>query len=890
MGFEPGSFLGPYQVLERIGAGGMGEVYRARDPRLSRDVAVKVLPESAAVDPLRLHRFQQEARAAGALSHPNVMVVFDVGSHDGMPYLVFELLEGATLKEQLALGSLPPRKAVDYAMQIAEGLAAAHDKGIIHRDLKPGNLFVTRTGRLKILDFGLAKLQEPLDTTAAASGEGNAEMSTGTGMGMGMGTAGYMSPEQLQGLPVDHRADIFALGTVLYEILSGRRAFPGRSAQEIRAAILRSDPSSLVGVRDIPPALARLVQRCLEKSPTERFQSAHDVGLALRLLSESEAHRPRRWQRRWVAAAGLVGVVALGLTAVRGRLGYVPGVSVSPPKVVPFTSFSGLEFQPAISPDGQYVAFSWDGENGDSLNIYDRRVGSEAITRLTSDAGDAYSPAWSPDGSWIAFIRVNGTDAAVFVVSSAGGPERRLRALRPWFGSSLDWSPDGRYLLFTDSDSSEGPFGAFLLSPDDLTVKRLTNPSPRYLGDAFPAFSPGGETVAFARLSPWGGLLLGAELSLVPTGGGSPHVITKEPLLIGGLDWTADGREIVFSSSRSGAAGLWRIPVSGGQPRPLWGEEGPVLWNATPAESIMEISRAFRVSISRTANRLVYTRGFYDTDIWQVGAPGAAGISRTPTKLIATTQLEEAPQFSPDGRMLAFASTRTGPTAQIWVCQADGSGCAQLTSFDVPCGTPRWSPDSHQIVFDAPREGNSDIYAIELSARLIRRITTAPSWECVPSWSGDGRWIYFASDRTGSWQAWKTPAQGGSALQVTFGGGFATFESADGRTVYYTKSSSPGIWKIPAEGGSEHLVLDRPNCWGAWAVSSEGIYVIDTQTKRAATVEFFPHGAGPPVDVAVLSGRPPCGESSLAVSPDGRKIAYVDAVRGSDVMMVENFR
>ena len=224
----------------------MGEVYRARDPRLSRDVAVKVLPESAAVDPLRLHRFQQEARAAGALSHPNVMVVFDVGSHDGMPYLVFELLEGATLKEQLALGSLPPRKAVDYAMQIAEGLAAAHDKGIIHRDLKPGNLFVTRTGRVKILDFGLAKLQEPLDTTAAASGEGNAEMSTGTGMGMGMGTAGYMSPEQLQGLPVDHRADIFALGTVLYEILSGRRAFPGRSAQETRAAILRSDPSSLM--------------------------------------------------------------------------------------------------------------------------------------------------------------------------------------------------------------------------------------------------------------------------------------------------------------------------------------------------------------------------------------------------------------------------------------------------------------------------------------------------------------------------------------------------------------------------------------------------------------------------------------------------------------------
>ncbi len=890
MGFETGSFLGPYQILERIGAGGMGEVYRARDPRLSREVAVKILPESASVDPLRLHRFQQEARAAGALSHPNVLVVFDVGSHDGMPYLVFEMLEGATLKEHITLGPLPPRKAVDYAIQIAEGLAAAHDKGIIHRDLKPGNLFVTRSGRVKILDFGLAKLQEPLDTTAAASGDSNAEMTTDTEIGKGMGTAGYMSPEQLQGLPVDHRADIFALGTVLYEMLSGRRAFPGRSAPAIREAILRSDASSLVAVRDIPPTLARLVQRCLEKNPTERFQSAHDVGLALRLLSEPEEDRPRPWPRRWAMAVGLLGVVALGLMAVRGRLGYVPGVSVSPPKVVPFTSFSGREFQPALSADGQYVAFAWDGENGDNFNIYNRRVGSEALVRLTSDPGDAYCPAWSPDGSWIAFIRVNGTDAAVFVVSSAGGPERRLRPLRPWFGSSLDWSPDGRYLLFTDSDSSDGPFGAFLLSPDDLTVKRLTNPSPHYLGDAFPAFSPGGETVAFARLSASGGLLLGAELSLVPTGGGSSHVITKEPLLIGGLDWTADGREIVFSSSRSGAPSLWRIPVSGGAPRPLWGEEGPVLWNATPAESIVEISRAFRVSISRAANRLVYTRGFYDTDIWKVGAPGAKASPRTPTKLIATTQLEEAPQFSPDGQMLAFSSTRAGLAAQIWVCKVDGSGCVQLTSFDVPCGTPRWSPDSHQIVFDAPREGSGDIYAIELSTRLIRRITTTPSEESVPSWSRDGRWIYFASDRTGSWQVWKTPAQGGSAVQVTLGGGFAAFESADGRNVYYTKSSSPGIWNVPVGGGSERLVLDRPNCWGAWAVSNEGIYVIDTQTKRAPTVEFFPHGGGPPVDVAVLSGWPPCGEASLAVSPDGRTIAYVDAVRGSDVMMIENFR
>lgn len=818
MEFAVGSFLGPYQILERIGAGGMGEVYRARDPRLSRE---------------------QEARAAGALSHPNILAVFDVGSHEGIPYLVFELLEGETLNKEIARGGLTARKAIAYAIQIADGLSAAHDKGIVHRDVKPGNIFVTSKGAVKILDLGLAKLREPLDVTPGGSRDPTAEMST---PGFGIGTPGYMSPEQILGLPVDGRSDIFCLGAVLHEMLSGQRAFPHAPA-EATQAILREDPRPLARTQREQPALAGLVRRCLEKSPAQRFQSAHDVGLALRLIAEQDQGRGPRVRRRHWVAAGLIVLLASSGLALRLLSGRGKGAAPADrPRVVPLTTFSGREFQAALSRDGKYVAFVWDGENGENLDIYNRPVGTETTLRLTSDPGEDNYPAWSPDG---------------------------------------------KDILFTDGDSASGPFGIFLLSPETLGVRRLTNPSPRYLGDAFPAFSPQGETVAFARLSPFGGFLLGAELALVPATGGQPRLVDAEPSLIGGLDWTPDGREVIFASSRTGFPRLWRVAVAGGTPRPLWEDEGPELSNTTPAEAIGQISRAFRVSLSRKGQRLVYARGFYDTDIWRVEAPGAKNEGRPATKLIATTRLEEAPQFSPDGGLLAFASTRTTAAAQIWICRPDGTACTQVTSFEVACGTPRWSPDGRQIVFDAAPDGHGDIFAVEISTRLVRRITATTSWESVPSWSRDGRWIYFASDQTASWQIWKVPAEGGSTVQVTAAGGFAAQESMDGRQIYYTKPSSAGIWQLPVEGGAESAVLNLPQCWGHWAVAAHGVYVIDV--TRGATIEFFPFSGTRPTGVAIPSGGPPCGEAGLAVSPDGRWIAYVDTVRASDLMLVEGF-
>jgi len=311
MTLSAGTRLGPYEVLAPLGAGGMGEVYRARDTRLGREVAVKVLPAAFSADRDRLRRFEQEAQAASALNHPNILTIHDIGTHEGSPYVVSELLEGGTLRERLGDGALAARKAIDYTIQIAHGLAAAHEKGIVHRDLKPENLFVTKDGRVKILDFGLAKLTQP--ETIAGSLTEVPTVTAGTEPGVVMGTVGYMSPEQVRGRPADHRSDIFAFGSILYEMLSGQRAFRGDSAIETMSAMLKEEPAELSqSVTGVPPSLERIVRRCLEKNPEERFQSARDVAFALEAVSavsgETAATLARGGPRRrfwW----------ALGLTA-----------------------------------------------------------------------------------------------------------------------------------------------------------------------------------------------------------------------------------------------------------------------------------------------------------------------------------------------------------------------------------------------------------------------------------------------------------------------------------------------------------------------------------------------------------------------------------------------
>src|ERR1700728_4022721 len=409
MTLSSGSRLGPYEISAAIGAGGMGEVYRARDTQLGRNVAIKVLPSFLSADPDRLRRFEQEARAAAALNHPNILVVFQLGTHDGVPYLVSELLEGSTLREPLQRGALPIRKAIDYGVQIARGLAAAHEKGIVHRDLKPENVFVTKDGRVKILDFGLARLLPQRGEV-----EVNAPtLSDLTDPGTVMGTVGYMSPEQVSGKPADHRADIFAFGAILYEMLTGNRAFQKPTSAETMTAILNEDPPGVAQLVPLsPPAVQRVIHRCLEKNPEQRFQSASDLAFALEALSDSgsvtaavPASPARASQlRRGALAAGLTVVVLLlgaGLIFVRTRKS--PGPAA--PEYLQLTNFADSAVAPALSPDGRMLAFL----RGDSTfvghgEIYVKLVPDGEPVQLTHDGLAKMGPlAFSPDGSRIAY-------------------------------------------------------------------------------------------------------------------------------------------------------------------------------------------------------------------------------------------------------------------------------------------------------------------------------------------------------------------------------------------------------------------------------------------------------------------------------------------------------
>ncbi len=448
MALAPGSKLGPYEIQSPLGAGGMGEVYRARDTRLERDVALKILPELFTLEPDRLRRFEQEARAVAALNHPNILAVFDIGQHNGAPFLVSELLEGEALRAVLDRGALPQRKTIEYGVQIAHGLAAAHEKGIVHRDLKPENVFVTKDGRIKILDFGLAKLAQKAgvesdDVTLAGSH---------TAVGMVMGTASYMAPEQVRGEAADPRTDIFAFGAVLYEMLSGVRAFRRDTAAETMTAVLKDDPPELTGpVRQVSPTLERIVRRCLEKNPEQRFQSARDLSFALSALSGTEtssvaraaaAATPRRLPLLpWFAALLALVAVAAGTWWIARRP--QPTTRMQFALAVPDEmSISHM----ALSRDGSMLVFVSPEETSAMPMLFVQRVGSPNVTPLAGTQGASY-PFWSPDGAYVGFF-ANGKLQKMAI--SGGTPQVLASALAARGGS---WGSKGVIIYAPDAQS-----------------------------------------------------------------------------------------------------------------------------------------------------------------------------------------------------------------------------------------------------------------------------------------------------------------------------------------------------------------------------------------------------------------------------------------------------
>jgi Tol biopolymer transport system component len=757
MALRSGTKLGPYEILSPLGAGGMGEVYRARDTRLGRDVAIKVLPEALAHDADRLRRFEQEARAIAALNHPNILGIHDIGSHDA-PFLVSEFLEGETLRAKLVTEPLPVRRAIEYALGIALGLAAAHEKGIVHRDLKPENMFVTRDGRIKVLDFGLAKLVSPEENHETAL----TLTSPATLPGMVMGTVGYMSPEQVRGEPIDPRSDIFSFGSVLYEMLTGERAFKRETSVETMTAILREEPQALndTGWQG-PPELQRILARCLEKNVARRFQSASDLAFAIESLSGtstaktvSQPKSRRAWLPWVIAAALLTGTAAWEML----RSAAAPANPLEKAHFSRVTDFESVEA--AISPDGRFVAFISDHDG--PFDVWVTQVGTGRLINLTQgkagplpgplrsvgfsgdgseiwigggDVGmrlrlmpltggtprnflgeEAANLAWSPDGERIVYHTFGNGDP-MFVADRTGANARRIFGDRPGLHNHFPtWSPDGRWIYFVHGTPATREMDLWRINPAGGNPERLTQ---RNTDIAYPT-PVGNRTVLYVARDedgsgPW---LWAFDLKRKDSRRASVGLEQYTS-----VQASADGRKLVATISNP-VAGLWTVPILD-----RVADEHDVKPFTVPNVRALAPrfagSSLFYLSSLGAGDGLWRLRDGQVTEIWK-GADGA---------------LLETPAVSPDGTRVAIVLRRSGKR-QLHVLSSDGAELQPIAEGIVAQGSSCWSPDGRWIVTGGSDATVPGLFKIPLDGGSPVRLVSGLALN--PVWSPDGRLIVYA--------------------------------------------------------------------------------------------------------------------------------------------------
>jgi len=756
MALTSGTKLGPYEIVAPLGAGGMGEVYRAHDTKLGREVALKLLQPLFKADADRVARFEREARLLASLNHPHIGAIYGFEDAGNAPALVLELVEGDTLHDRVRRGPLPLSEALAIAEQIADALDTAHRAGIIHRDLKPSNIKITPAGVVKVLDFGLAKALV-VEGSGPELSKSPTITASGTIAGVILGTAAYMSPEQARGQPVDKRTDIWAFGCVLFEMLTGSSGFGRETVTDTIAAVVSAEPEWKSLPADTPSTIRRLLTRCLQKDARRRLHDIADAGIELEdaMATPSEptpVPTPRRRSRAKLAALSFGVVVGLVfLWSVRGRFGR-PAAKPSPSdaRVIRLTDLPGLEESPAISPDGRSVAFTA-GVAG-KRQVFIQLIAGGAPLQITRDVADHEYPRWSPDSSSIFYFSpaVSGTaQGSIWEIPALGGvPHRVVNSIG---GADVN-STDGRLAFFRLA--KEGI--QLVTAPADGSkfdgVGQFA-PTTYYL---YPRWSPDGRWIAFQR-----GDSIRFDIFVAPAAGGEPHQLTHDNDMMSGFAWLPDSAGIIYSSSRTGtmpylpALGLWEVALSDGRVRQVISGEASYM---SP-----DISKNGAILVSRMK---------LQTDIWKFPINGVPteNVSRG-IRVTRQTGQVLTPTVSPNDKEVAFLSD-SGGHANLWVVNTETGGLRQITyerDPKVAVGVPVWSPDGHTIAFVSSRGNQGLTFGLWLVDSDGSNLRNVANPGLGLAWSSDGRWVYYST-----WSGptakdvvlKKVPVDGGPAVTV----------------------------------------------------------------------------------------------------------------------------
>jgi Tol biopolymer transport system component len=896
--------LSHYRILERLGAGGMGEVYKAHDSHLEREVALKFLPEDAVRDPDRLQRFKQEALATSALNHPNITTIYEIGEAEGQHFISLEFVAGHTLREEMRAGRLDTSRVLDIAVQVAEGLAAAHTAGVVHRDLKPENIMVRSDGIVKILDFGLAKLaardgpQASGDETVVQS---SPRVDSLTRPGTVLGTVAYMSPEQARGQNLDHRSDIFSLGSILYEMVSNQVAFGGDSGVEVMHSILRDQPRPLhESDPRTPLELQRIIRKAMAKSPDERYQSAKDMAIDLRALKREldsggvsavraaavsgPAAPARRKRRPWWVVFGVAAVSAAAAALLWNRGAHGPATPAS--LHISKLTTTGKADTPAFAPNGQFIAFETQVEGRDAIRV--RQLATNAESDVVPPRQDVLlgNLVFTPDSNWLLYTTRPSSEIVrtLWQVSPLGGQPREV--LRD-VDSAPSFAPDGKRFLFLRVVNSR-EFHHFVADyPGGGNCHEVYAAPEAAAAILEPAWSPNGKEMAYAQLDR--NDLLHPKLMLKPLEGGEARIIPGPNWMqLSGCRWAPDGSGLYVTGSRSWVEKpqIWFVSTTGAAARRV----------------TQDLDQYDGLSVSRDGKSLASVRRVVEAHLWQVPLDGTPEENATRARQITHgTYTTGSPDVSRDGKRIVFTSDVNGQM-DLWILDADSENPRQLTFDPAQDFSATWSPDGQHIAYSREQDGALQVWQLDADGQNGRQVTRIGTTNMQPSWSPDGRWLAYLGAEVDRSKLYKIPVDGGERVELFPENKvvMAAQWSPDGKWIASWTQDKPlmamrelGLFPASGTGEVRRIPLGPPGGFPwpflglRWTPDSSGIVVIAVR-NGISNLEYVPIDGGERKPLTAFTDDQTLFFYTLTA--DGRTAIVQRGRMNADVVMLEGIR